>query len=125
MQLQVEQLEKEKKVRVQLEEERRVLAAFVSKFDSLTGLGAGAPPTKPAPPGPVANFAKRNAGLGTIEESPLRGVSTGTGEPSLLEENLTFDGLDDESFEVLDRPAMAPAKKIMGVFGKRKENVPA
>ncbi|KZV67173.1 kinesin-domain-containing protein [Peniophora sp. CONT] len=70
----VKQLEKEKKMRVQLEEERRVLAAFVSKFDSLTGLGAGAPSSlsKAAPPGPVAAFAKRNAGLGTIEESPLR-----------------------------------------------------
>lgn len=122
----VKQLEKEKKIRVQLEEERRVLAAFVSKFDSLTGLGVGAPPSlaKTAPSGPVAAFAKRNAGLGTIEESPLR-VGGGAGEPSLLEENLTFDGLDDESFEVLDRPMMTPAKKTSSVFGKRKENLPA
>lgn len=31
----VKQLEKEKKVRMTLEDERRALAAFVSKFDSL------------------------------------------------------------------------------------------
>ncbi|KAJ7784550.1 P-loop containing nucleoside triphosphate hydrolase protein [Mycena metata] len=59
----VRQLEKEKKMRIQLEEERRALAAFVSKFDSL-GLGllsAASSPVKvmPSPGGASAAFNTR------------------------------------------------------------------
>ncbi|KAG2030079.1 hypothetical protein BDR03DRAFT_1017549 [Suillus americanus] len=41
----VRQLDKEKKLRIKLEEERRALASFISKFDSL-GLGCSALPSK-------------------------------------------------------------------------------
>ncbi|PPQ69904.1 hypothetical protein CVT24_003238 [Panaeolus cyanescens] len=51
----VKALEKEKQARVKLEEERRALAAFVSKFDSL-GLGI-APPSKLRPPMPTPGGA--------------------------------------------------------------------
>ncbi|KAF8988526.1 kinesin motor domain-containing protein [Cyathus striatus] len=60
----VKQLDKEKKARKQLEEERRALAAFVSKFDAL-GLGLGAAsvsklqPPKPIPGGAAIAFSER------------------------------------------------------------------
>ncbi|KAL0572588.1 Kinesin-like protein kip2 [Marasmius crinis-equi] len=70
----VKELEKEKKSRIKLEDERRALAAFVSKFDSL-GLGFTLPstsspssrrtsaasivPPMPSPRGAAAAFAER------------------------------------------------------------------
>ncbi|KAJ7675811.1 kinesin-domain-containing protein [Mycena polygramma] len=81
----VRELEKEKKMRLQLEEERRALAAFVSKFDSL-GLGllsAASSPVKvmPSPGGASAAFAGRRearqqqqqaAGDTSVDSSPIR-----------------------------------------------------
>ncbi|KAJ6477425.1 kinesin-like protein [Mycena vitilis] len=81
----VRELEKEKKMRLQLEEERRALAAFVSKFDSL-GLGllsAASSPVKvmPSPGAASAAFAGRRearqqqqqaAGDTSLESSPIR-----------------------------------------------------
>ena len=72
------ELEKEKRLRVKLEEERRALAAFVSKFD-LLGLSFGglsspaksmAKPPMPSPGGAHAKFAERQLKKG--EESPLK-----------------------------------------------------
>ena len=60
----VRQLKKEKRMRTKLEEERRALAAFVSKFDAL-GLGGGSnlasklKPPKPVIGGATAAFAER------------------------------------------------------------------
>ncbi|KAI0310930.1 P-loop containing nucleoside triphosphate hydrolase protein [Amylostereum chailletii] len=136
----VKQLEKEKKMRMQLEDERRALAAFVTRFDSLTS----APPTlplMPTPGGAQAAFAERqqqrqrnlsrlNSSLGVVEEresdSPFKLV--GAGGPSLLEEQMQWE--DEESFELLDKPvpvakgvkgrAQSPVKEVLG----GKENLP-
>jgi len=58
----VKQLEKEKQARLKLEEERRALAAFVTKFDSL-GLGLALSsklqPPKPKPGGALKAYAER------------------------------------------------------------------
>ncbi|KAK7048373.1 kinesin-like protein [Favolaschia claudopus] len=112
----VRQLEKEKKMRLQLEEERKALAAFVSKFDSL-GLGllsAASSPVKvmPSPGGASAAFAGRrearqqSAGE-TSFDSPMRmsldlSMSSKFGaHPSLLEQTPEEDWteLGDVSFE--------------------------
>ncbi|KAJ7212101.1 kinesin-domain-containing protein [Mycena pura] len=115
----VRQLEKEKRTRVQLEDERRALATFVSKFDSL-GLGAlsaASSPVKvmPSPGGAAAAFASRkgarlgmqNTGDVTVsrESSPIRMSldlsMTGRLPPSLLEQTPEEDWniLGDVSFE--------------------------
>ncbi|KAJ6585001.1 P-loop containing nucleoside triphosphate hydrolase protein [Mycena capillaripes] len=119
----VRQLEKEKKMRLQLEEERRALAAFVSKFDSL-GLGllsAASSPVKvmPSPGGASAAFAGRretrqqqqqvampNTGETSVDSSPIRmslDLSM-TGQfgahPSLLEQiEEDWTSIADVSFE--------------------------
>ncbi|KAI0032797.1 P-loop containing nucleoside triphosphate hydrolase protein [Vararia minispora EC-137] len=132
----VKQLEKEKKMRAQLEEERRVLAAFVSKFDSLTSGGIGVGPIVPRSSGPAASFNQRQkrggSALGTIDEtnSPVKiDMSRGGAEPSLLEEQMQWDGMiDDESFELVDktpaktRRAPSPVKDVLA--RGRKENLP-
>ncbi|KAJ7288316.1 P-loop containing nucleoside triphosphate hydrolase protein [Mycena rebaudengoi] len=93
----VKQLEKEKKMRMQLEEERRALAAFVSKFDSL-GLGllsAASSPAKmgagvamPSPGGAAAAWREKQQFM--TESSPVRMSIDLAGklgaQPSLLEE---------------------------------------
>ncbi|KAL4251230.1 Kinesin-like protein [Abortiporus biennis] len=141
----VKQLEKEKKLRMKLEEERQALAAFVKKFDAL-GLGNSLPlpPTKlrpplPTPGGAAAVFAGRQRNrlqeLSTMEtlvetESPIRlsttAVASGlASEPSLLEEQWDAS-VDDMSFEVVERMlkpgASAPQSPVREVFGE-KENV--
>ncbi|KAF7365202.1 Kinesin-like protein [Mycena venus] len=118
----VRQLEKEKKVRLQLEEERRALAAFVSKFDSL-GLGllsASSSPVKvmPSPGGASASYSGRrearqqqvaaqNTGDTSVDSSPIRmsldlSMNAKFGaHASLLEQMPEEDWteLDDVSFE--------------------------
>ncbi|KAF8123072.1 P-loop containing nucleoside triphosphate hydrolase protein [Mycena galopus ATCC 62051] len=107
----VRELEKEKKMRVQLEDERRALAAFVSKFDSL-GLGllsATSSPVKvmPSPGGASAAFAGRREARqhASAESSPIRmsldlNAKLGA-HPSLLEQTPEEDWteLGDVSFE--------------------------
>ncbi|KAH9080326.1 kinesin-domain-containing protein [Lactarius deliciosus] len=137
-------LEKEKKARQQLEDERRVLAAFVTKFDSLTaGLsssgslsslvgGVGTPPRAAATKSSLAR-------LPPIAESPLRMDLAGLrAEPSLLEEKWDAVGglsFDDESFEA-DRALGSSSPKRVQNTGKHvesptrgvlegKENLPA
>ncbi|KAH9166098.1 kinesin-domain-containing protein [Lactarius sanguifluus] len=137
-------LEKEKKARQQLEDERRALAAFVTKFDSLTaGLssstslsslvgGVGTPPRAAATKSSLAR-------LPPIAESPLRMDLAGLrAEPSLLEEKWDAAGglsFDDESFEA-DRALGSSSPKCVQNTGKRvesptrgilegKENLPA
>ncbi|EEB93715.1 hypothetical protein MPER_07593 [Moniliophthora perniciosa FA553] len=56
----VKQLEKEKQVRIKLEDERRALAAFVSKFDALVSRrGSSIIPPMPSPRGAAAAFEER------------------------------------------------------------------
>ncbi|KAJ7935660.1 kinesin-like protein [Mycena leptocephala] len=118
----VRQLQKEKKIRLQLEEERQALAAFVSKFDSL-GLGllsAASSPVKvmPSPGGASAAFAGRrearqqhltmqSTGETSVDSSPIRmsldlSMNGKVGaHPSLLEQTPEEDwtALGDMSFE--------------------------
>ncbi|KAJ7761484.1 kinesin-like protein [Mycena maculata] len=122
----VRQLEKEKKMRMQLEEERRALAAFVSKFDAL-GLGllsAASSPVKvmPSPGGASAAFAGRRdarqqqqaalqaMGDASVNSSPVR-MSLDVdlagklcAHASLLEQTPEEDwnALGDMSFEAED-----------------------
>lgn len=132
----VKQLEREKKARLKLEEERQALAAFVQKFDSLAtgGLGLPLPPTKlrpplPTPGGAAAVFAERQRyreslgmTMSTVMEtdSPMRPVIPA--EPSLLEEQ--WDALDDMSFEAAASDKASRLGSVKAVFGKMKENLP-
>ncbi|CAK5270175.1 unnamed protein product [Mycena citricolor] len=145
----VRELEKEKKMRQHLEEERRALAAFVTKFDSL-GLGmlsAAASPVKPSPGKASVTFASRREARHQSRqvdefESPMRmslDLSSKFGaQPSLLEQmpEEEWDAAADASFEV-DSHATWPARVgktvLVGsgpssparIFGlSAKENVP-
>ncbi|KAI0260682.1 P-loop containing nucleoside triphosphate hydrolase protein [Gloeopeniophorella convolvens] len=131
-------LEREKRARQQLEGERRALAAFVTKFDSLTAsLGTS-----------TASVGARGASqLGTmrlppIVESPVR--MDLRPEPSLLDERWDAVGLDEDSFEAerggsprakrapsspgAKRTPSSPGKRVesptRGILGD-KENLPA
>ncbi|KAJ7459870.1 kinesin-like protein [Mycena latifolia] len=133
----VRQLEKEKKMRVQLEEERKALAAFVSKFDSL-GLGllsAASSPAKvmPSPGGASAAFAGRRearqqqiamqtTGDASRDSSPVRMSIDLAGKlgahPSLLEQMPEEDwtALGEVSFE-------AEAGQVDTAWGRAGKNV--
>lgn len=119
-----------------MEEERRALAAFVSKFDSL-GLG-GPPSSKLKLPMPTAGgaptaFAERqqNRGITTVieEDSPTKiELSTVRAQPSLLEqmpedewsivEDMSFD---DRDFKAAPGGKFKPTRDVLG----GKENMPA
>jgi centromeric protein E len=129
----VRQLDKEKKVslcmliyfsfcgaknrvqlRIKLEEERRALASFVSKFDSLglSALPSKLKPAKPTPGGASAAFAERqqsraaNVAPAIIEDaecSPVRvDFSSMKAQPSLLDQMPEEEWciMDDVSFEM-------------------------
>ncbi|KAI6138788.1 P-loop containing nucleoside triphosphate hydrolase protein [Pisolithus tinctorius] len=136
----VRQLEKEKQTRTKLEEERRALAAFVSKFDSL-GLGAGSnlssklKPAKPTPGGATAAFVERqqnrhsmNLNITTILEESLMRMDV-KNQPRLLDQTPEEDWsiVEDASFEVEatklkigGKRAERPLKEVL----RRKENIP-
>lgn len=141
----VKQLDKEKKLRVKLEEERRALAAFVSKFDSL-GLGAGSllpsssapasgPPAVVPGAGKAKSFLSRIASgrLGVVAEeteSPMRMRIDLKSQPSLLDQTPEEEWslMEDVSFEMEmgkgkpgnGRRTENPLKGLLG----RKENIP-
>lgn len=142
----VKQLEKERKVRMKLEEERQALAAFVKKFDSLqlgspsVGSFGTAPttsqtmlkPPMPTPGGAAAVFAERQRNRTVHElsamapvveaDSPMRmspGLPT---EPSLLEEQ--WDALDEMSFEADRLGKSFPSPIKAASFADEKENLP-
>ncbi|KAG2125626.1 P-loop containing nucleoside triphosphate hydrolase protein [Suillus cothurnatus] len=109
----VRQLDKEKKLRIKLEEERRALASFVSKFDSLgLALPSKLKPAKPTPGGASAAFAERqqsraaNVVPAIIEDaecSPVRvDFSSMKAQPSLLDQMPDDEWciMDDVSFEM-------------------------
>ncbi|CAL1712669.1 unnamed protein product [Somion occarium] len=131
----VKQLDKERKARMKLEEERQALAAFVQKFDAL-GLETTLPvpqtklnPPLPMPGGAAAVFAERHKHRihpldAIIEtESPIR-LAPLSIEPSLLEEE--WDGVEDMSFElekagkVMKLGSQSPVREVFG----DKENTP-
>jgi centromeric protein E len=156
----VQQLEKEKRVsahsplfshhcnigpqaRVLLEEERRALAAFVSKFDALglgglaSAVGEGTPPSKLR--GAQAVFAERQRNRPLTQAMPSI-VDASPAKPDmehslplmahtslLLEETPDADWsvVDDVSFDTeLPVSAKAPPLTARDVFGQ-KENLPA
>ena len=106
--------------RVKLEEERRALAAFVSKFDSL---GLGLSPTKINPPLPTAGgantaFAERRQAINDGDASPVRMDMKGyKPQPSLLEEDWAGGGVEEMSFE-MEKSSVGNDK-----LGGRKKNV--
>ncbi|KAA1474778.1 kinesin-domain-containing protein [Dentipellis sp. KUC8613] len=129
----VRQLDKEKKMRIQLEEERRALAAFVMKFDSLTsGLstGPGIPASSfhmPTPGGAAAAFAERQrnrvaaaSSLPVVEETESPVLNRLKVEPSLLEEK--WDGMDEESFEIVERMQGSPIVPKRAGLSRRPES---
>jgi centromeric protein E len=127
------------KARQQLEDERRALAAFVTKFDSLTaGLSSSSSLSSLSMTPPARTSKTSLARLPPIVESPAR-IDLGglRAEPSLLEEKWDGGGiaLDDESFEVERALLTSSPKRVQnpgkrgdspprGVLG-RKENLPA
>ncbi|KAN0074584.1 P-loop containing nucleoside triphosphate hydrolase protein [Tylopilus felleus] len=140
----VKQLEKEKKLRIKLEEERRALAAFVSKFDAL-GLGAGSllssssvgvSSSAPASmgPGKAKSYLSKIAsgGLGVVAEeteSPMR-IDLKS-QPSLLDQTPEEEWslMEDVSFEMdtIGKGKHANGRRVesslKGIFA-RKENIP-
>lgn len=120
----VRQLEKEKKTRTKLEDERRALAAFVSKFDSL-GLGLITPsksrPAMPTPGGAASIFSEkqqnklseRDFGKDVIM-SPMRlEVHKLQSQPSLLDQVMPEEQWadDDLDFDLQSTPVKAGAVK--------------
>lgn len=138
----VKQLDKEKKLRIKLEEERRALAAFVSKFDAL-GLGGGSmlPPSSvsgstsasaPLGLGRAKSYLSKfgSGGLGVVAEeteSPMR-IDVKS-QPSLLDQTPEEDWslMEDISFEIeVGKGKLANGKRaesVLKVLG-RKENIP-
>ncbi|KAI0088303.1 P-loop containing nucleoside triphosphate hydrolase protein [Irpex rosettiformis] len=130
----VRQLEKERRIRLKLEEERRALAAFVQKFDSLSIGSLALPPSKLRPPMPSAGgagaiFAERQRSRESLGmtmapvmevDSPMRPMIS-LSEPSLLEEQ--WDALEDVSFEIPFEKVAKP-HQVKAVFRKIKENLP-
>lgn len=130
------ELERERRARAKLEEERRALVGFVTRFDSLGlgALGAALPPPSRLP-APTATYMPRVETL--VEENEESGDEEGEVEGmlspvkmdvdasmmragSLLEEewSVVEDGFEgDVSFEY-------PAKLRMGELGRGKENMP-
>ncbi|KAG9308915.1 P-loop containing nucleoside triphosphate hydrolase protein [Chiua virens] len=139
----VKQLEKEKKMRTKLEEERRALAAFVSKFDAL-GMGGGSVLPTPSVSGSVSASASSgwgkaksylsrigSGGLGIVAEemeSPMR--LDLKNQPSLLDQTPEEEWslMEDVSFEMdvgkgrltNGKRAESQLKEVLG----RKENIP-
>ena len=121
-------------MRIKLEEERRALAAFVSKFDSL-GLG-GLMSTKkklpmPTPGGATAAFAERqqNKDSSTLEaaDSPVKiEMSRVRGQPNLLEQmpEEEWSMVEDMSFDEKDFKAGSKLRAKDVLLGG-KENLPA
>ncbi|KAI0771434.1 kinesin motor domain-containing protein [Irpex lacteus] len=128
----VKQLEKERRIRMRLEEERQALAASCRSG----GLGVLPPPPsklrQPLAGGPGAVFGERqrsreSRSLAPVMEvdSPMRPVVSPSlsSEPSLLDER--WDALEDVSFEMpgLESGKVERRERGKGVFGM-KENVP-
>jgi centromeric protein E len=125
-------------MRVTLEEERRALAAFVSKFDSL-GLGLTMPPSSklnlpmPTPGSAAVTYAERRGGLKAVitKSAPSEALSETSSpmrfeihqnmfkaHPSLLEQ-MPEEEWSDVSFDMGDAPEK-PVGGGKGPFAPRK-----
>jgi len=110
-----------------LEEERRALAAFVSKFDSL-GLGA-LTSLKSKPGGGATALTARQQNKGEVaapDDSPVKiEMSRVRGHPSLLEQmpEEEWSMVEDMSFDEKDFKAGSKLRNKDVLGGK--ENVPA
>ncbi|KAJ8595149.1 kinesin-domain-containing protein [Rhizopogon salebrosus TDB-379] len=132
-------------LRIKLEDERRALASFVSKFDSL-GLSAGSSlpsklkPAKPTPGGASAAFAERrqsraaNAVPSIVEDaecSPARvDFASMKAQPSLLDQVMPEEEwslMDDMSFEMESarhKPGVKRPESPDKIALSSKENIP-
>jgi centromeric protein E len=93
--------------RIKLEEERRALAAFVSKFDSL-GLASSGFGGQATPPLSLIEeaFDESSSSAGPADVSPVK--ITLVPQPSLLEEDCAWDPTEEVSFETEKGLATAP-----------------
>ncbi|KAG6918102.1 hypothetical protein DXG01_016555 [Tephrocybe rancida] len=137
----VRQLDKEKKVRMTLEEERRALAAFVSKFDSVgqaltlpSFAASKVQPPRPTPGGATAAFRANQVNklassttdsadmLASLAESPIRMDITG-GEPKfkpqtqLMLEQMPEEEWSDVSFDQHEPVELPPVEEKTKMFG--------
>jgi centromeric protein E len=127
-------------MRVTLEEERKALAAFVSKFDSL-GLGLTLPPSSklnlpmPTPGAAAAAFLERRGGrtVGNMKPAPSESLSSETSSPMRLDlhhtmfkahpsllEQMPEEEWSDVSFETGDPPEKTGGGGGKGPFIPRK-----
>jgi centromeric protein E len=127
-------------VRVTLEEERKALAAFVSKFDSL-GLGLTLPPSSkiklPMPTSgaaAAATFAQRRGvyTVGNAKSSPTESLSSDTSSPMRLDhhlfkahpsllEQMPEEEWSDVSFDTGDSPDKTIGGGGKGPFGPSRK----
>ncbi|TBU48538.1 kinesin-domain-containing protein [Dichomitus squalens] len=130
----VKQLDKERRMRIKLEEERHALAAFVKKFDQLGLGGPVMPPSKlnpplPTPGGAAAVFAQRQKTKGSQlkehplaplaeTESPIR-LASEASHKSLLEEEWDIGEDVDVSIE-LEKSGAAMSPPKTGIAPARK-----
>jgi centromeric protein E len=96
----VKQLDKEKRLRTKLEDERRALAAFVSKFDSLGLTPSKARSPRPSSGGLTSIFSEKQQNKiaeKSIFETPIRLESHKLqSQPSLLDQVMPEEQWDDD-----------------------------
>jgi len=139
----VKELEKEKRARTKLEDERRAFVSFVNKFDSLR-LGGTTVPMKPkssmqTPGGPASLFAEkqRNQFLSThnngnfgptadrseTTEPPLRlsTMNTFSMQPSLLDQVMPEEQWDDDDTDFDVDPTLNSSSAVEKAHGKGRK----
>ena len=96
--------------RIKLEEERRALAAFVSKFDSL-GLASSSVGGQATPPLSSIEEAldESSSSAEPADVSPVK--MTLVPQPSLLEEDCAWDPIGEVSFEMEKGPTCVTVGK--------------
>jgi len=141
----VKELEKEKRVRTKLEDERRAFVSFVNKFDSLR-FGDTTIPVKPkssmqTPGGPVSLFAEKQRNQlfpstqnnGNFEptavdrlemtEPPRRlsAMNTFSVQPSLLDQVMPEEQWDDDDAEFDVDSALNSTSAVEKMYGKGRK----
>jgi len=141
----VKELEKEKRVRTKLEDERRAFVSFVNKFDSLR-FGDTTIPVKPkssmqTPGGPVSLFAEKQRNQlfpstqnnGNFEptavdrlemtEPPRRlsAMNTFSVQPSLLDQVMPEEQWDDDDADFDVDSALNSTSAVEKMYGKGRK----
>lgn len=138
----VKELEKEKRVRTKLEDERRAFVSFVNKFDSLR-FGDTTIPVKPksSPGGPVSLFAEKQRNQlfpstqnnGNFEptavdrlemtEPPRRlsAMNTFSVQPSLLDQVMPEEQWDDDDADFDVDSALNSTSAVEKMYGKGRK----